>query len=187
VLRGQLVKARDFAVRSAGGRLLAALGVNQILVVPFYKTGQAYGLSSFLADWQDVISAVITAAVNDINPYYLFSDALLFKPMSRSLSLLAAFFRLSWVAPMAANSLNYFTTLVLLGGAHYLTTFEPLTKWGGGRRRAVGGAGPATLRSVLDTLEAPRTPCTGRDHSRAHDTQAPALGEILRLRTGPVA
>ena len=56
------------------GGLLSASGVNQILVIPFYKTGQAYGLGSFLANWQDVISAVVTAAVNDINPYYL-SDA----------------------------------------------------------------------------------------------------------------
>ena len=53
------------------GGLVAASGVNQILVIPFYKNAQASNLGSFLTNWQDVVSAVVTAAVNDINPYYL--------------------------------------------------------------------------------------------------------------------
>jgi len=53
------------------GSLIAASGVNQILVVPFYKTMQAYALGSFLQDWQETISAVVTAAFNDMNPYYV--------------------------------------------------------------------------------------------------------------------
>lgn len=55
------------------GGLLSASGVNQILVIPFYKTAQAYDLGSFLTNWKDVISAVVMAAVSDINPYYLTS------------------------------------------------------------------------------------------------------------------
>jgi len=66
----------------------------------------------------DLISLACDTAVA-----LLFYDLL--KPVSRSLSLLAAFFRLTWVAPMALNSLNYFAPLVLLGGTHYLTVFKP--------------------------------------------------------------
>jgi hypothetical protein len=66
----------------------------------------------------DLISLACDTAVA-----LLFYDLL--KPVSRSLSLLAAFFRLTWVAPMALNSLNYFAPLVLLGGRHYLTVFKP--------------------------------------------------------------
>jgi len=66
----------------------------------------------------DLISLACDTAVA-----LLFYDLL--KPTSRSLSLLAAFFRLTWVAPMALNSLNYFAPLVLLGSAHYLTVFKP--------------------------------------------------------------
>jgi hypothetical protein len=50
---------------------LSASGVNQVLVIPFYKTSQAYDLGLFLTNWQDVIAAVVTAAVSDMNPYYL--------------------------------------------------------------------------------------------------------------------
>jgi len=53
------------------GGLLCASGVNQILVLPFYQTGQTYNLGAFMSDWQDVVVAVINAAVTDINPYYL--------------------------------------------------------------------------------------------------------------------
>lgn len=66
----------------------------------------------------DLISLVCDTAVA-----LLFYD--LFKPTSRSLSLLAAFFRLTWVAPMVLNSLNHFAPLALLGGAYYLNAFKP--------------------------------------------------------------
>lgn len=48
----------------------------------------------------------------------------LFKPVGRSLSLLAAFFSLVGIAVLAANSLNHLAPLVFLGGAHYLSAFE---------------------------------------------------------------
>jgi len=56
------------------GGLVSASGVNQILVIPFYKTSQAYDLGSFMVDWRAIIAAVIAAAVKDINPYYLTGD-----------------------------------------------------------------------------------------------------------------
>ena len=52
----------------------------------------------------------------------LFYD--LFKPVGRSLSLLAAFFSLVGIAVLAVNSLNHLAPLVFLGGAHYLSAFE---------------------------------------------------------------
>ena len=49
----------------------------------------------------------------------------LFKPVGRSLSLLAAFFSLVGIAVLAVNCLNHVAPLFFLGGAHYLTAFEP--------------------------------------------------------------
>ena len=48
----------------------------------------------------------------------------LFKPVGRSLSLLAAFFSLVGIAALAVNSLNHLAPLVCLGGANYLRAFE---------------------------------------------------------------
>jgi hypothetical protein len=48
----------------------------------------------------------------------------LLKPVSGSLSLLAAFFRLMHVAIVGVNTLNHFAALVLLRGAHSLTAFQ---------------------------------------------------------------
>ena len=47
----------------------------------------------------------------------------LLKPVGRSLALLAAFFRLIFVAIMAVNSLNLFVPLVLLKGEQFLSAF----------------------------------------------------------------
>ena len=52
----------------------------------------------------------------------LFYD--LFKPVSRSLSLLAAFFSLVGISVLAVNSLNHLAPLVFLGSANYLSAFE---------------------------------------------------------------
>ena len=48
----------------------------------------------------------------------------LFKPVSRRLSFLAAFFRLIFVAVMAVNSLSYFGTVVLFQNAHSSAAFD---------------------------------------------------------------
>jgi hypothetical protein len=48
----------------------------------------------------------------------------LLKPVSRNLSLLAAFFRLVFVAVMAASSLNYFGLLDFFKDAHSATAFN---------------------------------------------------------------
>jgi Domain of unknown function (DUF4386) len=48
----------------------------------------------------------------------------LLKPVSRSLSLLASFFRLAMVAILGANLLNLFAPPVLLKGAPFVTAFK---------------------------------------------------------------
>jgi len=48
----------------------------------------------------------------------------LLKPVNRSLSLLAVFFRLMFVAIMATITLNHFAPLVFLGGSHDLSVFS---------------------------------------------------------------
>src|SRR6202167_4844356 len=49
----------------------------------------------------------------------------LLKPVSRSIALLAAFFRLVFVAVASGNILNHFAPLIFLGGADYLSAFNP--------------------------------------------------------------
>src|SRR5215211_145468 len=49
----------------------------------------------------------------------------LFRPVSRLLSLVSAFARLSMTVVMGINLLPYFIALLLLSGAGYLTVFEP--------------------------------------------------------------
>ena len=49
----------------------------------------------------------------------------LLKPVSRSVALLAAFFRLVFVAIASANMFNHFAPLILLSGADYLRAFQP--------------------------------------------------------------
>jgi Domain of unknown function (DUF4386) len=48
----------------------------------------------------------------------------LFKPVSKTLSLVAAVFRLAMTMIHAVNLLNYYLVLLLLSGADYLTVFE---------------------------------------------------------------
>jgi len=49
----------------------------------------------------------------------------LLKPVSKTLSLVAAFSRLAMTVIQGINLLNYSTALLLLSGADYLTVFEP--------------------------------------------------------------
>jgi hypothetical protein len=49
----------------------------------------------------------------------------LFRPVSRTLSLVSAFARLAMTVVMGINLLPYFVALMLLSGAGYLTVFEP--------------------------------------------------------------
>lgn len=67
-------------------------------------------------------AAVLIYLVCDTAVALIFYE--LFKPVSRSLSLLAAFFRLMEVAILGGNLLNQLAPLVLLKGATFLTVFK---------------------------------------------------------------
>ncbi len=59
----------------------------------------------------------------DVGVALLFYELL--KPVSRSIALLATFFRLTFVAVASANMFNHFAPLVFLSGAEYLNAFQP--------------------------------------------------------------
>ena len=85
----------------------AATATNILAHEPLYRFGLA----------ADLIMLACYIAVT-----LLFYD--LFRPASRSLSLLAAFFSLVGIAVLAVNSLNHLAPLVFLGSAQYLSAFE---------------------------------------------------------------
>jgi hypothetical protein len=97
-VRGRLI-VRDDA---------AATAANILAHEPLYRFGLA----------ADLVMLVAYIAVTLL--FYV-----LFKPVSRSLSLLAAFFSLMGIAVLAVNSLNHVAPLLLLGRASYLGAFEP--------------------------------------------------------------
>jgi hypothetical protein len=53
------------------GSQIAASGVRQILVIPFYKNAQTGNLGDFLTNWREVVKAVMTAAIDSIDPLQL--------------------------------------------------------------------------------------------------------------------
>jgi len=53
-----------------GGQMTAS-GADQILVIPFYRNSQSKAMGDFLDNWHDVVAAVITAALNDLDPFML--------------------------------------------------------------------------------------------------------------------
>jgi hypothetical protein len=89
----------------AVGRDAAATAANILAREPLYRLGGA---------------AVLIYLACDTAVALILYD--LFKPVSRSLALLAAFFRLLMVAILGVNLLNHFAPLILLRGAH-LTAF----------------------------------------------------------------
>jgi hypothetical protein len=53
------------------GGQVAASGVDQILVLPFYKNGQQRNLGDFLINWRNAVAEAITAALISIDPFML--------------------------------------------------------------------------------------------------------------------
>jgi uncharacterized protein DUF4386 len=85
----------------------AATATNILAHEPLYRMG---------------VAAVLIYLLCDIVVALLLYELL--KPVSRSLSLLASFFRLAMVALLGANLLNLSAPLVLLKGAPFLTAFK---------------------------------------------------------------
>ena len=67
------------------------------------------------------LAADLAAMAGEVILALLFYE--LFWPVSRSLALLVAFFRIMWAAIYAANSLTHLAPLYFLGGASYLSGF----------------------------------------------------------------
>src|ERR1019366_7167544 len=67
--------------------------------------------------------AQLVVGACDIGVALIFYELL--KPVSRGLALLAAVFRLVFVAIANANVLNHFAPLLLLSGGEYLSAFKP--------------------------------------------------------------
>lgn len=84
-----------------------ATATNILAHEPFYRSGLASDLI--------MLASYIVVTL-------LFYD--LFKPVARSLSLLAAFFSLMGIAVLAVNSITHLAPLVFLGSAGYLGAFQ---------------------------------------------------------------
>jgi hypothetical protein len=56
---------------SAIGSQLVVSGAPQILVIPFYRNSQSGQLGDFLNNWREVVAAVVTAVIHDIDPLFL--------------------------------------------------------------------------------------------------------------------
>ena len=69
-----------------------------------------------------IASASVVFLIEIVLPVILY---VLLKPVSKTLSLVAAFFRLAMTIIQGINLLNHFTALLLLSGADYLTVFKP--------------------------------------------------------------
>jgi len=86
---------RDYT--SVIGGQIAAAGVNQILVLPFYKTAQQRNLGDFLNNWKEVVSQVVTAAIFSMDPLAL-RDTYSFD------SIISSSFSNGWVAHQVFNT-----------------------------------------------------------------------------------
>lgn len=53
------------------GSQVAASGAKQILVLPFYKTGQQQNLGDFLINWREVVAEVVKQAIFSIDIFFL--------------------------------------------------------------------------------------------------------------------
>jgi hypothetical protein len=53
------------------GTQVVGSGMRQILVIPFYKNSQQQNLGSFLTNWKEVVSEVITGVIHSLDPLFL--------------------------------------------------------------------------------------------------------------------
>ena len=100
----------------------AAGSVRGKLVVSGDAAATAHNILAHEALYRLGFAADLVAAICYITVTLLLYD--LFKPVNRSLSLLAALFSLVGCAVMALSTLFYLAPLVVLGGAPYLSVFK---------------------------------------------------------------
>jgi hypothetical protein len=53
------------------GSQMSAAGVDQIVVIPFYKTSQQRNLGNFLSNWKEVVAEVVKAAIFSVDIFFL--------------------------------------------------------------------------------------------------------------------
>ncbi|HEX9511186.1 MAG TPA: DUF4386 domain-containing protein [Puia sp.] len=93
------------------------------LIVPGDVLATAHKIMASQGLFRSSVAGDLIMQVCDIPLIVIFY--VLLKPVSKSLSLLAAFLNLMQTAILGINKLNLLTTLSLLGGADYLKAFEP--------------------------------------------------------------
>lgn len=101
----------------------AILFVFQSLIVPEDAAETANNIMASEGLFRIAIGSLIIVAILDV--VVALGLYVVFKPVNKSLSLLAAWFRLVYAAIFAIALVNLFNGLELLGGADYLTVFEP--------------------------------------------------------------
>src|SRR5215216_573888 len=99
------------------------LYVPSTLVVPGDATATANNIGT--SGWVLHLGIVSDSLVFLIEIVLCVLLYVLLRPVSRTLSLVAAFARLSMTVVMGINLLPYFIALLLLSGAGYLSVFEP--------------------------------------------------------------
>jgi hypothetical protein len=93
------------------------------IVVPGDATATANNLMA--SGWQFKLGIVGDVAIFTTEVVMSVIFYVLLKPVSQSLALIAAFFRLMQAGVQGANLLNHLTALLLVSGNEYLTAFQP--------------------------------------------------------------
>lgn len=101
--------------------IFAEFFVRQSLIVPGDAVATADNIMASEGLFRLGIAGDLIMIMSDVTLAVVFY--VLLKPVSSSLSLLAAFFRLAQAAILGINLLNLFFVLQLLSGADYLTVF----------------------------------------------------------------
>jgi hypothetical protein len=114
-------------------------GVLILIMAPFALFGMMYVPATLIVPGDAAITASNIMAAEGLFRLGIVGDSVVFlieivlvvmlyvllKPVSKTLSLVAAFFRLAMTIIQGINLLNHFTALLLLSGADYLTVFKP--------------------------------------------------------------
>ncbi|MBN1217342.1 MAG: DUF4386 domain-containing protein [Anaerolineae bacterium] len=115
------------------------VGILYLIITVFAPFSMMYVPSTLIAPGDAATTANNTLASEGLFRAGIASDAVVFlieivltvmlyvllKPVSKTLSLAAAFARLAMTVIQGINLLNYFMVLLLLSGADYLSGFEP--------------------------------------------------------------
>jgi len=113
-------------------------GLLYLLIIVFGIFGEVVVRSSLIVDGDPTATATNILGAQSLfrigfvaDSIMLLSDVaiavlfyVLFRPVSKTLALAAAAFRLTQAAVLGFNLLNYYAPMLLLGGAEYTTVFE---------------------------------------------------------------